>query len=266
MKNDVLLLTCVFEKFIKVSVFEFDINPLYCVSLPGYTREFDLKHIGTNLQTLQDKDMNLLLENTIRGGKGSVMSDRYAKSDDDKRILYIDSNNLYGHSMSQPLPYDEIEFDKNVEFEDLLNTPDDSNIGYFIEVDLTYLDDIKEKTRNFPFPPENKGITQDKYKDYMNKIKPKNYTKAKKFKCDWTDKKNYLVHYGMLKLFVRHGMVVDKLHEISSFKQSKWLEKYKNFNIQKRKRAKMILKNTFKNYSIMLFSANALKKLEIVWK
>ena len=37
LKSDVLLLTCVFEKFIKVSVDEFDINPLYCVSLPGYT-------------------------------------------------------------------------------------------------------------------------------------------------------------------------------------------------------------------------------------
>ena len=37
LKSDVLLLACVFEKFIKVSVNEFGINPLYCVSLPGYT-------------------------------------------------------------------------------------------------------------------------------------------------------------------------------------------------------------------------------------
>ena len=36
LKSDVLSLTCVFEKFIKVSINEFDINPLYCVSLPGY--------------------------------------------------------------------------------------------------------------------------------------------------------------------------------------------------------------------------------------
>ena len=33
LKSDVLLLACVFEKFIKVSVNEFGINPLYCVSL-----------------------------------------------------------------------------------------------------------------------------------------------------------------------------------------------------------------------------------------
>ena len=35
--KSVSLLACVFEKFIKVSVSEFGINPLYYVSLPGYT-------------------------------------------------------------------------------------------------------------------------------------------------------------------------------------------------------------------------------------
>ena len=49
LKSDVLLLTCVFEKFIRVSVNEFGINPLYCVSLPGYTWECGLKYTGINL-------------------------------------------------------------------------------------------------------------------------------------------------------------------------------------------------------------------------
>ena len=43
--KNVLLLACVFEKFIKVSVNEFGINPLYCVSLPGYTWQYGLKYI-----------------------------------------------------------------------------------------------------------------------------------------------------------------------------------------------------------------------------
>ena len=77
LKSDVLLLICVFAKFIKVSVNEFGINPLYCVSLPGYTWECSLKKSGINLQTLQDKDMILTLENNIRGGISSVMGDRY---------------------------------------------------------------------------------------------------------------------------------------------------------------------------------------------
>ena len=41
----------------------------------------------------------------------------------------------------------------------------------------------------------------------------------------------------MLKIYVRHGMIVDKIHGIFSFKQSKWWEKYITFNTQKRNRA-----------------------------
>ena len=77
LKSDVLLLARVFEKFRKVSVTEFDINPLYFVSLPGCTWECGLKYTGINLQTLQDKDLILTLENNICGGVSSVMGDRY---------------------------------------------------------------------------------------------------------------------------------------------------------------------------------------------
>ena len=62
LKSDVLLLAYVFEKFIKVSVNGFGINPLYCVSLPGYTWECVSKYTRINLQTLQDKDLILTLE------------------------------------------------------------------------------------------------------------------------------------------------------------------------------------------------------------
>ena len=237
LKSDVLLLACVFEKFIKVSVNEFGINPLYCVSLPGYTWQCGLKYTGINLQTLQDKDMILLLENNIRGGISSIMGDRYIKSDENKKILYIDANNLYGHSMSQYLPYDEIKFDNTVKLEDILNTPDDSDVGYFIEVDLKYPDNIKEKTKNFPFAPMNKKTNLDKFNDYMKEIKPDNYIQTSKLICDWSDKKNYLIHYRMLKFYIKHGMVVDKIHSIISFRQSRWLEKYINFNTQKRNHA-----------------------------
>ena len=87
LKSDVLLLACVFEKFIKVSVNEFKTNLLYCVSLPGYTWQCGLKYTGINLQTLQDKNMILLIESNIKGGISSVMGDRYVRSNENKKIL-----------------------------------------------------------------------------------------------------------------------------------------------------------------------------------
>ena len=72
----------------------------------------------------------------------------------------MDATNLYGQYMSQPLPYDEIELwhghpDLYMnKLHEILNTPNDSVIGFFDEVDLKYPDTGKEKTKNFQFCPE----------------------------------------------------------------------------------------------------------------
>ena len=150
LKSDVLWLACVFEKFIKISINEYGNNPLYCVSLLGYSWQCGLKYTGINLQTLQD--MIFLLENNIRGDISSVMRDRYVTSHENKKILYVDANKLYGHSMSESLPYDEVKFDNNVKLEGILNTPADIDIGHFIEVDLNYRDFIK-KNKNYSIRP-----------------------------------------------------------------------------------------------------------------
>ena len=167
-KSDILLLACVFEKFIKVSQNEFGISPLYCVSLPGYTWECGLKITNIKVQTLQDKDMILLSENGIRGGISGFVGDRYVKLDKNKNILYVDCTTLYGYSMSQSLPYDDIKFEtENICLEEILNTPDDSDIGYFLEVDLEYPYNIRQKTKYFPFCPEKKTVSKDDFEPYM---------------------------------------------------------------------------------------------------
>ena len=51
----------------------------------------------------------------------------------------------------------------------------------------------------------------------MKKIKPKTYTKAKKLICGWKDETNFILHFEMLKLYVRHVMIVDEIHEKNFF-------------------------------------------------
>ena len=53
-KTDVILLADVFEKFVKVSTKEYKINPLYSVSLPGYTYQCALKYTDIKVQILQN--------------------------------------------------------------------------------------------------------------------------------------------------------------------------------------------------------------------
>ena len=49
-----------------------------------------------------------------------------------------------------------------------MNTPGVSDLGYVLEVDLIYPDNIEEKTKWFPLCPENEVTNVDEFTDYMN--------------------------------------------------------------------------------------------------
>ena len=174
LKDDIHLFACVFEKFIKVSINE--LQQIHYIVL-GYTWQCGWKYADNRLQTFQDKDLISLLENIVRGGMSSVMVDLYIKSDENKKVIYIDANNIYCQSISQMLLFDKIKFERNVCLEDILNTPGDSDmiVTCFLEVDLKYSVNIWRKTNHFPFAPENKFINKDDLKEYLQKIKPKKF-------------------------------------------------------------------------------------------
>ena len=58
----------------------------------------------------------------------------------------MDATNLYGHSMIQHLPYDEIEMWNGHpdlymnKLQEILNTPDDGDNGHFLQIDSRYPD------------------------------------------------------------------------------------------------------------------------------
>ena len=74
LKMDVLQLTNVFENFVEKSTLEYGINPLYSYSLPGYTWKAGLKLTEIKLDYIKCKELLLLLENNIRGGISSVIT------------------------------------------------------------------------------------------------------------------------------------------------------------------------------------------------
>ena len=67
-----------------------------------------------------------------------------------------------------------------------------------------------KKNQKVPYAPENRKFNPDNFTPQMKKIKPCNYTRKKNLICDWTDKMKCLIHFRMLKFYVRHGMIVDK--------------------------------------------------------
>ena len=241
-KADVILLADIFEKFIEVSRTEFGINPLYHISLPGTTWSNGLKYTKIELELIKNVDLFQMFENGIRGGIGGIFGDRYFESDKNTVILHVDKNNLFGFAMLMHLPTGNFQIYENNSItksfiNKVLNTHDCSNIGYVLIVDLIYPDNIKYKSKNFPFCPENKTIHPDTYTQYMKEHEPRPHRPTSKLICDQTNKEYYIVHYKNLKFYLRMGMIIKKVHRIVSFDQTPWLAKYIDYNTQKRAQA-----------------------------
>jgi hypothetical protein len=133
-----MLLANCFEKFRDLD--NYMIDPCHCYSVPGLTWQAGLKFTNIKLDLLDNVDDILFFEKCIRGGISGVMGSRYAKSDENYTLLYVDANNLYGWAMMEHLPYKDLKSyipAKELTKEEILAIPDDSGIGFFLEVDLS---------------------------------------------------------------------------------------------------------------------------------
>ena len=60
-----------------------------------------------------------------------------------------------------------------------------------------------------------------------------------------SSKKNYVLHYRNLQLYLSLGLKLKKVHRVLEFDQSPWLGQYINFNTQKRTGAKNAFEKDF---------------------
>ena len=70
--------------------------------------------------------------------------------------MYLEKNNLYGWEMSQYLPYGGCEWlnQKEIDKFDVNSIGENSYIGYILEVDLEYLDELHDLHNDYPLAPE----------------------------------------------------------------------------------------------------------------
>jgi len=249
---DVLLLADVFEHFRK-SVFEqHGLDCLHFPTLPSVTWSAALRHTGAKLELITDPAAYLMLENSMRGGIASI-SKRHAKANNPyvegydeslptTYITYLDANNLYGKAQSEPLPVGNFVFlsEREVEEFDLMSVAPDAETGYIIECDLAYPPHFHDSHNDYPLAPEHVTISHDMLSPFSANLidSARPWKPSEKLVPNLYDKTRYVCHYRNLQFYLKHGLVLTKIHRILSFSQSPWLKPWIDLCTEQRKAAK----------------------------
>lgn len=136
--TDVLLLADVFEKFRDMTIDNYKLDASHFFTSPGLAWQAALKMSGVCLDLITDPIMYNMIELGTRGGL-SMITKKYSKANhkylddfdetqEQKHIMYLDANNLYGWAMAEPLPIGFLHFlsDEEVEKFDFQKITHDS--------------------------------------------------------------------------------------------------------------------------------------------
>ena len=263
-KQDVLLLTDVVEEYRNMGLNVYGLDPLHYSTLPSFTWDDMLKMTKARPQLLKDQDQYMFFERGIRGGISTV-SHRYAKANNiymtnynnteaPISILYTDVINLYGYAMSQLIPYDEIRWMRHEELNKLDVTEFKSgDYSIILEVDLDVPKEVHDSTNVYPLAPGHVKVSEDLISGYSSlllkdyKLK---HNSMLKLAPNLYNKERYIVHIDNLQFYLKHGLILKKIHRGIIFRQQAWLKPYVEFNSERRRNATNDFEKSF--YKLMV--------------
>ena len=149
-QGDTLLLADLFENFRNKCIEICELDPARFLSATGLEWQACLKKTRVKLELLTDTDILLIVERGTRdkiyhaihryAKANNKYMNNYNKETESSYLEYLDPNNLHGLTMSQKRPVNGFEWIKELsQFkEDFIKNDEDSNKGYFLEVDVEY--------------------------------------------------------------------------------------------------------------------------------
>ena len=258
--SDVLLLTDVFENFRKTCMQYCKLDPCHYFTSPGFSWDAMLKMTNIKLELMTDIDMFQFIEKGMHGGV-SYIANRYGNAHNkymkeynekapSKYMMYLDANNLYGWEMSQYLPTSNFKWmtDKEISKINLGKYKADDKKGLILEVDLEYPRELYDMHNDYPVCSEKVKVSKNMLSAYCKKIAEKyniSIGLVSKLIPTLRDKKEYVLHYRNLQLYLDLGLKIKKVHRVLKFNQSPWLKQYIDFDTEKRKHAKNSFEKDF---------------------
>ena len=235
LKSDILLLADVFENFRSTCLQYYKLDPCHYYTSSGLSWDATLKMTDIKLELMTDIDMFQFIEKGTRGGISYIANrfgeannkymKEYNKEKPSKCIMYLDANNLYGYAMSQYFPTSGFKWLTEKQIDKIMKKTilPDNKKGYILEVDLEYPEELHELHNDYPLAAEKMKVTKDMLSPYCKTIQETfgvTIGQVAKLTPTLTEKKNYVLHYRNLQLYLSLGLKLEKVQRVLEFDQS----------------------------------------------
>jgi len=123
--------------------------------------------------------------------------------------------------MSQPLPVGHFKFltPSEIDALDITSIAQDAPTGYIIDCDIEYPPHLHDSHSDYPLAPEHLTISPDMLSPFAANLAGNNWKPTQKLIPNLFNKTNYVTHYRNLQFYIKHGLILTKVHRILSFTQ-----------------------------------------------
>ena len=144
---------------------KFNLNSVTFVTPALFSWECTLKITKIELELLADGDMIFDYGNAIRREISGAISHYGEASKESTYVQYLDFNNQYGWALSQPVPYNGLEYVENISMftHNIIKSYNyNSDFGYTLIVAVDYPECLQPLCQCFLFLPEKIIINKEK--------------------------------------------------------------------------------------------------------
>ena len=250
---DVMQLADVFERSMKILWESHHIHLTKYLGMPSASWAAFLRYDPSmRIPLYEDTFYAEFFKGMIRGGITSAAL-RHAVADENHSIIYLDVNGLYPYVMqAYDFPCGNFEFMPfgwtgemcAIRLKTYFELFEREHKGMCFCVDMHIPDEVKQLTDMYPFAPEHRRI----YREYFSNPETKELTPFLKrwsdandhepmtefngLVCTLYDKKEYNVHWRLLKFYMEHGVQITKVYFGVMFDEGGYLKGYIRKNIE----------------------------------
>lgn len=220
-----------------------------------------MKSVWDRPELLTEEEMYTFFEKAKRGGingggryrhvkaNHKYMGEEYDPNKESVWLVPVDCNALYPTAAKMKMPHSDFRWESPEAAPLFLNKElyrthcKPNGWGAELEVDIEFPKEVHDYLADYPLCPNHEEVEMSPYMEKIKEEVKKNMavprsSKSKKLVCTLKPKSNYVVHHKLLRLYIRLGAVVTKVHRMVTFKEKAWVKPYMEKTLHNRREAK----------------------------